>query len=688
MKKLILIIAAVAFSHSITFSQACLPEGITFTTQAQIDNFQTNYPGCTEIEGDVQIGETASSTDITNLNGLSVITSIGNDLIIGVYTWPFYVSNPHLTSLTGLDNLTSVGGNLNISYDTALISLAGLESLTSIGGGLLIEENYNLTNIGGIGNLASIGDNLRISYNSSLTSLGGLENISSLGGLFISGNAMTNLIGIENVTSISGGCYIGGSALNSLSGLENLISIGGSLSISSNGGLTSLTGLDNLTYVDGDFWISQNNSLTSLSGLDNLTTISNFLYISNSNNLTSLTGLESVTSVGGSISIHGNPSLTSLSGLEGLTSIGFYLSIHDNDVLTSISGLEGLTSIGELSIMDNYSLATCEAEWLCNYLSNPAGSINIYGNAEGCNNPPEVADACGITLNCLPYGNYYFHSQADVDDFQSYYPDCTELEGNVWINGIDITNLNGLNLVTSIGNHLWIEGNNSLTNLTGLNNLTSIGGDLIIYNSALTSLTGLENVTSIGGGLYIGHEYAGGNPDLNNFTGLNNLTSIGGDLYIGWNGGLTSLTGLDNVNAGSIANLTIIHNVSLSTCDVQSICDYLAAPNGMVNIYVNAPGCNSPEEVELHCLTQVEEINTGNGITIIPNPSNDKITISASALTGVIQLSIFNVNGQKVLERQLIAIETQIDISALPRGVYVVRVQNDKMTEVMKLVKQ
>jgi hypothetical protein len=52
MKKLILIIAAVAFSHSITFSQGCLPEGITFTTQAQIDSFQIDYPGCTEIEGD------------------------------------------------------------------------------------------------------------------------------------------------------------------------------------------------------------------------------------------------------------------------------------------------------------------------------------------------------------------------------------------------------------------------------------------------------------------------------------------------------------------------------------------------------------------------------------------------------------------------------------------------------------
>ena len=51
MKKLIFLIVAVAINYAAVFSQGCLPEGITFTTQEQIDNFQINYPGCTEIEG-------------------------------------------------------------------------------------------------------------------------------------------------------------------------------------------------------------------------------------------------------------------------------------------------------------------------------------------------------------------------------------------------------------------------------------------------------------------------------------------------------------------------------------------------------------------------------------------------------------------------------------------------------------
>ena len=77
MKKLIFLIFVLLFTNIETNSQSpCLPEGITFTTQEQIDNFQANYPGCTEIEG----GLLVQGNNITNLDGLSVITSIGGYL--------------------------------------------------------------------------------------------------------------------------------------------------------------------------------------------------------------------------------------------------------------------------------------------------------------------------------------------------------------------------------------------------------------------------------------------------------------------------------------------------------------------------------------------------------------------------------------------------------------------------------
>ncbi|HEY3386129.1 MAG TPA: hypothetical protein VGK46_06455, partial [Saprospiraceae bacterium] len=40
-----------------SISQNCLPDGITFERQAQIDSFPILYPGCTQIDGAIVIQE-------------------------------------------------------------------------------------------------------------------------------------------------------------------------------------------------------------------------------------------------------------------------------------------------------------------------------------------------------------------------------------------------------------------------------------------------------------------------------------------------------------------------------------------------------------------------------------------------------------------------------------------------------
>jgi len=74
--------------------------------------------------------------------------------------------------------------------------------------------------------------------------------------------------------------------------------------------------------------------------------------------------------------------------------------------------------------------------------------------------------------------------------------------------------------------------------------------------------------------------------------------------------------------------------------------------------------------------------------TVYPNPANDQITIELSKLERDPHLTIFNVNGRKVIERKIVENETQIGISALQRGVYFVRLQNEKTIEVGKMVKE
>lgn len=57
-------------------AQPCLPQGITFSSQEQVDAFKTNFPGCSEIEGDVLV----QGNDITNLDSLHILKVIGGYL--------------------------------------------------------------------------------------------------------------------------------------------------------------------------------------------------------------------------------------------------------------------------------------------------------------------------------------------------------------------------------------------------------------------------------------------------------------------------------------------------------------------------------------------------------------------------------------------------------------------------------
>ena len=339
MKNLLTIIIAlhVALLTLQVSAQSCLPEGITFTYQSQIDNFQANYPGCQEIEGDVII----DGNNITNLNGLNAITSFQGNLCIR--------NNDSLANLSGLDNLISVGGNVLIAGNPVMSNLSALDNLTYIPGDLEIGAYYNqnfhgnpsLINLAGFDNLDSIGGSLHFFLNSSLQDL----------------TALGNLKKIDANLRVGGIWYGGNNSLTRLTGMENLVSVGGGLHVVTNTSLEDLSGLDNLTSIGGDLYIYANDSLLNLSGLSNLNAI------------------------GGSLNL-------------GI----YYYGPMGNASLIDITGLGNVLSIaGNLNILGNHVLSTCEINSICTYLTAPNGSIQIYNNAPGCNSQEEVEEACGVT---------------------------------------------------------------------------------------------------------------------------------------------------------------------------------------------------------------------------------------------------------------------------------------------------
>lgn len=182
-----------------SFSQTCLPDGITFISQAQVDSFQINHPSCSIIEGSVTIGPENSwdEIDISNLDSLIVLTTIEGNLKV----W----NNDLLANLSGLDSLSTIEGDLLIETNSSIENLVGLENITNIGGMLRVYGGNYITNLNGLDNLTTIGGNLVISYNNALTSIESLSDLTSINGEFIitSNASLASLSGLNNIEESS-----------------------------------------------------------------------------------------------------------------------------------------------------------------------------------------------------------------------------------------------------------------------------------------------------------------------------------------------------------------------------------------------------------------------------------------------------------------------------------------------------
>ncbi len=475
-------------------AQSCLPDGISFHSQVDIDIFPLQHPNCTSVEGDVYL----YGGDISNLQGLSNLTSIGGTLTI-TYTGT-------LPDLSGLNNLVSIGGNLVIEQTTGLLTLNGLNKLATIGGKFQVWNNGSLQNCNGLGALTDIGQDLDIrdcnalqnidallqlhtiggslivAYNAALQHLDGLATLEKLGKnveisynqslahfnalgkvetveiLYVLNNpALTDLKGPDSLKTIKNELrIIDNPALSDLSGLSGLNSVGAGLWLQNCAALTNLHGLEQLASVGGALVIDNNQSLVNVASLSSLTTIGAELRLSQNTALLNLDGLQNLDSLGYSLEVTGNLQLTDIAGLSGLKIIAGGLYISGNNALTSLAGLENITSItgGDLNLTQNIALTDITALDKLQFI---LGGLNIVY--------------------------------------------CSQLSSLV-----------GLHNLTDVGGYVQIQNNPMLTDLAGLFNLKSVSGNLdISYNDALSNLQGLENLGYLGGEFRISH-----NPQLSN----------------------------------------------------------------------------------------------------------------------------------------------------------------------------
>lgn len=436
--KLILVTCILSGITLMLPAQDCLPEGIRFATQSDIDSFPVRYPGCTTIEGDVCIGDCDlnASSDITNLDSLIQLTSIMGKLSIS--------RNPILTSLKGLRNLEVLEDDVLITYNWMLSSLEGLNQVRLMRGEFSIEWNEGIDNITGFEMLDTIAGTLSMTYLYNLTSVAAFSNLKYLGGYKLNGLSQLTSIPDMNNLEYLGDFMIQTVGLTDLPEFPMLSTIHGNFHLDGNFYLPEVRGYENINRITGDMVIEAAGEEAKRKSVDfTLNAFHNLNYVGgrfgiNVEMLDTLDGFTSLDSVGGEFHVNGNN--------------GFHTFPQDNQFkyFGSNIGLGGLPLLEDLDC-----LSTLE---------------RIHG---------------GLSLGSCPNLN----SLSAIGHF-------TEFGGGLEFQRMDFTSLADLANLDSIGGSLRIYDCNSLTNLAGLEGLTSIDGHIFIFrNQHLASLEGIQHIS-------------------------------------------------------------------------------------------------------------------------------------------------------------------------------------------------
>lgn len=109
----------------------------------------------------------------------------------------------------------------------------------------------------------------------------------------------------------------------------------------------------------------------------------------------------------------------------------------------------------------------------------------------------------GTSQTCTPFG-LFLTTQAELDSFAVNHPNCTEVEGYIFLQqvpGGNITDISALSNIEKIGENFVIENLDQITDLSVLSNLKEVR-DLTIRNCAVVNIS-LPQLTTITGTLTI-----------------------------------------------------------------------------------------------------------------------------------------------------------------------------------------
>jgi len=111
---------------------------------------------------------------------------------------------------------------------------------------------------------------------------------------------------------------------------------------------------------------------------------------------------------------------------------------------------------------------------------------------------------------------------------------------------------------------------------------------------------------------------------------------------------------------------------------------FLSYEKGKYSVMVSVDGCVS--DVSNIIVSGLNKLAFPDNVKIFPNPANGIINIETGQTASNAVFSIINLEGQVILRQNIAKHKTSVDIGHLPRGMYIVRLENNDFISVKKIL--
>jgi len=385
----------------------------------------------------------------------------------------------------------------------------------------------------------------------------------------------------------------------------------------------------------------------------------------------------------------------------------------------SFAGIDSTKACGNPNLLSfRYNTATDEWETI-ESLPDPLGG-KIAAGASTVKNKVYIIGGYHVASNCSevssekthifdPETNTYLPDGAPIpvsidDQVQDVWRDSLIYVITGWHNTTNVTNVQIYNPTTDE----WSEGtpipNNGQWRVFGGSG--SIVGDTIYFAGGASHICNFNNcfsaTTTLRRGI-INPE----NPTEITWEGWNNSASqgyrmaastwMGNPIWIGGSNITYNFDGIDYNGSGGVAPVDRISLLSPSSNfldQTNEVIPKIMDLRGVAKIseseYILAGGMEENQfvtnrviKITIDDLSNTDEARFEK-INVFPNPTFDEITIQKE---GEFETAIFNLQGQLVLEKQLIS-NQKINLSTLPKGIYFLHVfENGNTVGIEKIIK-